>query len=132
MSMTKYQRIVLGVGLLLVILNGLFPPFEGEIKGLKHTPMVTEDLGYHFILRPPVRSDVLKAMLYEVLLSMDSDQFDSFRRMSEIYQKEVKLTKIEADESAADGALSPVSLSIRSHIEMSRFLVQLITIVGAT
>jgi hypothetical protein len=31
-EMNKKQRIILSVGILLVIFNGLFPPYEGELR----------------------------------------------------------------------------------------------------
>jgi hypothetical protein len=133
-SVSKHnlQRIVLGLGLLLVILNGLFVPFEGEIKGLKNSPMVTEHLGYHFILRPPTRNDVFRAMLVDNFSqSMDGDQVRDFLREIQDARKEGK-TVVEATEAAAKDVLDENLLSISSHVETSRFWVQLVTIVGTT
>lgn len=50
--MNKKQRIVLKIGLLLVILNGLFPPFEGKFSGSDSS---AKNLGYHFIFNPPTK-----------------------------------------------------------------------------
>ncbi len=40
--MNLYQRILLGLGLLLAILNGLFPPFIGKmrIEGDNEVPLI--------------------------------------------------------------------------------------------
>jgi hypothetical protein len=56
-SVSKHnpQRIVLGLGLLLVLLNGLFPPFETQSR---------YNLGYHFLFTPPSTSSHIVTSLF--------------------------------------------------------------------
>lgn len=50
--MNRYQRIVLGVGLLLVILNGLFPPYGVDARSI--FSLSQEHYGYRFLFAPRV------------------------------------------------------------------------------
>jgi len=46
--MNKKQRIVLLIGIILVLICGLFPPYEGELRD-----NVKQEIGYHFLFTSP-------------------------------------------------------------------------------
>jgi hypothetical protein len=48
---------VLGVGLLLVILNGLFPPYGVDARSV--FSLSQEHYGYRFLFAPPVNSKII-------------------------------------------------------------------------
>jgi hypothetical protein len=113
--MNKNQRIVLGLGLLLLVLNGLFPPFEAEIRGEeKDWPTTTRHLGYHLLFSPPSHEDVLGK-------SVIQNMYDLAGKMP-----------------TSDGVVAVVNQvtksldSIRVNIAMSYFIVQIVTIVSLT
>jgi len=110
-SMSKHnpQKIVLGLGLLLVILNGLFPPFEGEIKS---SPMVTEYLGHYFLFAPPS-----PATVYHAITGKDT-QSKYVADSGYGYIQEVPVTR-------------DVLLRYSAHVVTSLFFMQFVTIVGA-
>jgi hypothetical protein len=56
--MNKNQRIVLGVGLLFVILNGLFPPFDWTIGHYDFTKPSEYHHACCFIFAPPDRAEI--------------------------------------------------------------------------
>ena len=75
--MNKIQRNIIMVGLVLVILNGVFLPYKSVcafryFKGYKR-------MGYYFILTPPTRSDA-----YEVFVGKKPDKSPSPRFSSHI------------------------------------------------
>lgn len=55
--MNRYQRIVLGVDLLLVILNGLFPPYA--VGTNIFSDLSQKNNGYWFLFAPPVNSKII-------------------------------------------------------------------------
>ena len=55
--MNKKQRIAILIGIILVLICGLFPPYEGEIGGRMPAK---KELGYHFILDPPSFEEIYK------------------------------------------------------------------------
>jgi hypothetical protein len=60
-EMNKKQRIILSIGILLVIVNGLFPPYEGELR--RQSDNLKNYMGYHFLFTPPTERDVYEAIL---------------------------------------------------------------------
>ena len=56
-EMNKKQRIILSIGVLAVIVSGLFPPYEGEIRLEGDNRKIY--MGYHFLFAPPTGQDVL-------------------------------------------------------------------------
>lgn len=58
-SVSKHnpQKIVLGLGLLLVLLNGLFPPFQ-------ETYSSKEYLGHRFLFIPPARAHIVTSLFF--------------------------------------------------------------------
>ncbi len=49
--MNKKQRIILSIGIFIVIISGLFPPYEGEL--LRDGDILKKYMGYHFLFLPP-------------------------------------------------------------------------------
>jgi hypothetical protein len=49
--MNKKQRIIISIGILLVILSGLFPPYEGEFR--REGDNLKKYMGHHFLFLPP-------------------------------------------------------------------------------
>src|ERR1035437_5744832 len=105
------QRIVLGVGLLLVILNGLFPPYEGGWQRNK----LTKYLGHYFLFAPPSPAKVYRA-------------FNGKDTMSRLYGQ--NLEKVPADWGTWSEV--PVDLDTlnqySAHVVTSLFFIQLVTI----
>src|SRR3989338_6937350 len=58
-EMNKKQRIILSIGILVVILSGLFPPYEGEFRKEGDNRKIY--MGYHFLFASPTERDVLEA-----------------------------------------------------------------------
>ena len=113
--MNRNQKIALGIGLLLITLNGLFPPFEAEEKGIeKDWPTRMTYLGYHFIFSPPSHADVVGKATIKVMSDVVANGASE-----EI--KNVALTQLS---KGLD------SVSIR--VVMSVFIIQFITIVSLT
>lgn len=50
--MNPKQKKAIFVGIALIVLMGLFPPWQ-EIILYPNTPLLTRPAGYHFILNPP-------------------------------------------------------------------------------
>ena len=59
--MNKKQRIIISIGIFLVILSGLFPPYEGEL--LREGDTLKKYMGYHFLFLPPNERAVYIAVL---------------------------------------------------------------------
>ena len=57
-NLNNRQWIVLGVGLLLSVVNCLFPPYRGEINRVTHHPNCY--IGYRFVLHPPDKEDAYR------------------------------------------------------------------------
>lgn len=57
--MNRNQKIILIFGLLLILLSGLFPVYEGEWR--REGDNLKKYLGYYFILNPPNSINVAKA-----------------------------------------------------------------------
>ncbi|OGV71213.1 MAG: hypothetical protein A3K19_11775 [Lentisphaerae bacterium RIFOXYB12_FULL_65_16] len=57
------QRIAIGVGTLLVVLSGLFPPFEGEYR--PGSRQYANYMGYHFLFAPPTKKEVYRVVMEE-------------------------------------------------------------------
>ena len=49
--MNKKQRIIISIGIFLVILSGLFPPYVGELQ--REGDTLKKYMGYHFLFLPP-------------------------------------------------------------------------------
>jgi len=60
-EMNKRQQIIISVGILLVILSGLFPFYEGEFR--REGANLEKYMGYHFLFLPPNERDVYEAVL---------------------------------------------------------------------
>jgi len=58
--MNRNQKIVVAIGVVLVVLSGLFPPYEGEFAGEGDNPK--RHLGRHFLFAPPTPEYVSKAI----------------------------------------------------------------------
>ncbi|MGM0505260.1 MAG: hypothetical protein ACQESQ_11605 [Bacteroidota bacterium] len=54
--MNKKQRIVIIIGILLVLISGLFPSYEGV--DLTEKERYTIDIGYHFLFSPHLHARV--------------------------------------------------------------------------
>jgi hypothetical protein len=132
--MNRNQQILLGLGLLLIILNGLFPPFEGEDKGKGNELVVSSSdikeirtiyLGYHFIFTPPSQWDVFQAVNktgrkpipegtpHEIVVIEDDGKVGKFN-------------------STAGWPSNERLMECNSHVVTSIFFIQFATIVGAT
>lgn len=59
--MTKKQKIIIGVGLGLILLSGLFPAYEGECS--IGNEILKKYMGYYFIFYPPNPNRVSKAFV---------------------------------------------------------------------
>lgn len=59
--MNKKQRMVIAIAVLLVILSGLFPPYEGEyrLEGDNNKKF----MGYRFLFDPPSQTEVCQSIL---------------------------------------------------------------------
>jgi len=57
--MNKRQRITISIGVILVILSGLFPSCEGKFQNRGLT--LQQNLGYHFLFWPPGEEAVREA-----------------------------------------------------------------------
>jgi len=64
--MNRKQRVALATGVALVILTGLFPPYEGvgAWRSIPHmaTPPLRVRMGHHFLFAPPSRASVGRAI----------------------------------------------------------------------
>lgn len=58
--MNQNQKIAVGIGVALVILSGLFPPYEGELA--VGGDNLRRHLGHHFLFAPPTPEYVNKAI----------------------------------------------------------------------
>jgi hypothetical protein len=58
--MNRHQKIVVAIGVAMVILSGLFPPYEGEIVG--EDKLLRPNLGHHFFFAPPTPEYVRRAI----------------------------------------------------------------------
>jgi hypothetical protein len=58
--MNRIQQVIVIIGVVLVILSGLFPPYEGEFhpEGLNYK----QYMGYHFLFVPPSGAEVFRAI----------------------------------------------------------------------
>ena len=73
--MNKRQNIALGVGLVLIVLAGLNPPymanfsvhygFGGEYQGQNMAMSFSENIGFYFLLTPPKRSEVAQKFSFD-------------------------------------------------------------------
>lgn len=62
--MNSTQRIILAIGIVAVLANGLFPPFQGEGTFPKADRGKMEMfLGYGFLFNPPTRDEIFKSFL---------------------------------------------------------------------
>ncbi|MFH1748961.1 MAG: hypothetical protein ABIG44_18160 [Planctomycetota bacterium] len=59
--MNKHQQIVVLIGVVLVVLSSLFPPYEGELR--MEGDNLKNYLGYRFLFTPPSQADVFQALL---------------------------------------------------------------------
>ena len=59
-EMNKKQRIIIGIGIFLVILSWLFPPYEGEFR--REGDNLKKYMGYHFLFLPPSERTVYVAV----------------------------------------------------------------------
>jgi len=59
LKMNQRQRLIVSGAILLVILSGLFPPFEAEF--LQTGDNMKKYMGYHFLFMPPTDNDVFEA-----------------------------------------------------------------------
>jgi uncharacterized membrane protein len=71
-EMNKRQQIIISIGILLVILSGLFPSYEGEIW--REGGNLGKYMGYHFLFLPPNERDVFEAVLKRTPSDTMSDQ----------------------------------------------------------
>lgn len=56
--MNQKQQIILCISIFLVIVSGIFLPYEGEFGlGFSHI-ILKKDMGYHFLFVPPTGQDV--------------------------------------------------------------------------
>jgi hypothetical protein len=62
--MNRNQKIAVAIGVALVVLSGLFPPYEGELAVVKGDNL-RRHLGRHFLFAPPTPEYVNKAILGE-------------------------------------------------------------------
>lgn len=58
--MNRNQKITIAIGVILIILSGLFPPYEGELTIQGDSPR--RHLGRHFIFAPPTPEYVNRVM----------------------------------------------------------------------
>jgi hypothetical protein len=60
--MNSTQRIILAIGVVALLANGLFPPFQGEMA-VPSTDFRKMEmfLGYGFLFNPPTRDEIYKS-----------------------------------------------------------------------
>ena len=73
--MNKTQRIIISIGIFLVILSGLFPPYEGELR--REGDTLKKYMGYHFLFLPPTERAVYIAVLGRTPKSMSWSGYQS-------------------------------------------------------
>ncbi|MGO8838931.1 MAG: hypothetical protein ACLQAH_00280 [Limisphaerales bacterium] len=131
--MNTNQRIVLGLGLLLVILNGLFPPFEGEDKGKGLELVVSSSdlkeirtiyMGYHFLFTPPSQWDV-----FRTVNKIKREPIPEGTTHQIVTLEDAKVGKFD---STAAWPSHERLVECNSYVVTSIFFIQFATIVGAT
>ena len=73
--MNRKQRIVISIGIFLVVLSGLFPPYEGELRSEGDT--LKKYMGYHFLFLPPNERAVYIAVFNRTPKSRSCGYFQS-------------------------------------------------------
>ena len=75
--MNKKQRIVIIIGIILVLICGLFPPYEGECKFYNRVNKFYEhskvDLGYQFIFSPSLKLKTFNKIHSSTLDGLDEE-----------------------------------------------------------
>lgn len=73
--MNKYQKIIIGIGLALILLSGLFPAYDGELR--KNGDNLKQYLGYYLIFSPPNVKEMRSAFNAESEYYYDDIQFNA-------------------------------------------------------
>ena len=100
--MNKKQRIVIIIGIILVLICGLFPPYEGKKSGELPLPEKEEAIGYYFLFSHPSSEEISKE-IYENYKFLNNDEMGTGEK-----------------------------LGFSASIMMSKYLIQIITIVLIT
>lgn len=67
--MNKKQRIVIIIGIILVLICGLFPPYEGKKDGTIRANLIRKEgaIGYYFLFSPPSAKDISEKLSKQVI-----------------------------------------------------------------
>lgn len=75
--MNQKQRIVILIGIILVLICGLFPPYEGEIRTSGEN--IKKEIGYHFLLSSLSAEKIHNEMLSDYPEAPQYEQSDAMR-----------------------------------------------------
>jgi hypothetical protein len=74
--MNKAQRVIIVIGLILVILAALFPPYEGEWR--PEGTIFKAYMGYRFFFAPPSQRDVYEAIMGKSGVTVDQSTLSMY------------------------------------------------------
>lgn len=87
--MNKKQRNIILIGIILVLICGLFPPYEGELRD-----NVKQEIGYHFLFTSPSSEKVYDEIFSDFPENSDYPEKPQYEKSeAHMYQAHINTSK---------------------------------------